>query len=66
MSANTLDAFNVRLPRLAIIVRRGTFALLILGRPYILGISSGIDKMFEKRRDWVLPGPSLNRFGQFS
>ena len=52
----------MRLPRLAIIVRRGTFALLILGRPYILGISSGIDKMFEKRRDWVLPLPSLNHF----
>ena len=38
ISANTRDAFNVRLPRLATIVRRRTFALWILGRPYILEI----------------------------
>ena len=63
---NTLDTFNVRLPRLATIVHRGTFALWILGRPYILGISSGIDNMFERRRDSVLSLPSLNHFGQFS
>ena len=44
----------VRLPRLATIVSRGTFTLWILGRPYILGISSGIDKMFEKSRGWAL------------
>ena len=66
ISANTLDALYVRLPRLATIVRRGTFALWILGRPYILGISSGIDKMFERSRDWVLPLPSMNHFGELS
>ena len=66
ISANTLDALYVRLPRLATIVRRGTFALWIIGRPHILGISSGIDKMFERRRDLLLPLPSLNYFGQFS
>ena len=33
---------------------------------YILGISSGIDQMFERSRDWVFPLPSLNHFGQFS
>ena len=49
-----------------VLPRRGTFALRILGRPYILGISSGIDKMFERSRDWVLSLPSLNHFGQFS
>ena len=64
--ANTLDAFNVRLPRLATIVHRGTFAMWILGRPYILGISPGIDKIFESSRDWVLPLPSLNHFGHLS
>ena len=58
--ANTLDALYVRLLRLATIVRRGIFALWILGRLYILGISSGIDKMFERSRDWVLP---LSSFG---
>ena len=42
MSANTLDALHVRLTRLATIGRRGTFALWILGRPYILGISSDV------------------------
>ena len=66
MGAKNICQHTVRLPRLATIVRRGTFALWILGRPYILGISSGIDKMFERTRDWVLPLPSLNHFGQFS
>ena len=66
ISANTLDAFNARLPRFATIVRRGPIALWILGRPYILGISSGIDKMFESSKDYVIPLPSLNHFGQFS
>ena len=66
ISANTLDSLYVRLPRLATIVRRGTFALWILGRPYILGISSGIDKMFEWSRGLVLPLPSLNHFGELS
>ena len=66
ISANTLDAFNVRPPRLATIARRGTFVLCILGRPYILGISSGIDQMFESSKDWVLPLSSLNHFGQLS
>ena len=42
MSANALDELYVRLPRLAMIGDRGTFALWILGRPYILGISSDV------------------------
>ena len=42
MSANTLDALYARLPRFATIGRRGTFALWILGRSYILGISSDV------------------------
>ena len=66
ISDNTLDALYGRLLRLATIVRRGTFALWILGRPYILGISSGIDQMFERSRGWVLPLPPSNHFGQFS
>ena len=66
ISANALDALYVMLPWLATIVRRGTFALWTIGRPYILGISSGIDQMFERSRDLVLPLPSLNYFGQFS
>ena len=42
MSANTLDALYVRLLQLATICLRGTFALWILGRPYILWISSDV------------------------
>ena len=42
ISANPLDALYANLPRLATIGHRGTFALWILGRPYILGISSDV------------------------
>ena len=44
-TCNTLDALYVRLPRLAMIGRRGTFALWILGRPYILGIYSDVGQI---------------------
>ena len=44
----------------------GARVLQVLGRPYVVGMTSGIDNMFERSRDWVLPLQSLNQFGQFS